>query len=316
MPTAGPNVEPSACARCRSRAATAVSTPLYEARTAGPSAFVAMLPAPMKPQRTGSGVLAGSVTTCLRVGAGEMPAHIIAATRTVTGPGTREGSLNDYQRLWLGFSVSTIGDGVTLTAGPLLVASLTHDPLLVAGALFAQQLPWLLFSLVSGVYVDRLDRRRLIAFIDLGRAVIIGVLAVSIALGGANIDALYIALFLLGTGETLARTATQALVPSVVAPDKLGTRQRPADGFLGRGRRPLCAAARGVPVRLGRSVALRLRLGHLRRRRPARALLAYAPQASTLSGPACRSQYGPTLPRGCVSCGASRCCAPSPSASA
>jgi MFS family permease len=133
----------------------------------------------------------------------------------------RAGMLNDYRRLWLGFSVSTIGDGVTLTAGPLLVASLTHDPLLVAGALFAQRLPWLLFSLVSGVYVDRLDRRRLIAFVDLTRAVIVGGLAVTIALGGSNIDELYVALFLLGTGETLARTATLALLPSIVGRDGL-----------------------------------------------------------------------------------------------
>ncbi|MDX6226839.1 MAG: hypothetical protein QOI76_229 [Frankiales bacterium] len=28
--------------------------------------------------------------------------------------------LTDYRRLWLGYSVSTIGDGVTLSAGPLL----------------------------------------------------------------------------------------------------------------------------------------------------------------------------------------------------
>ena len=101
------------------------------------------------------------------------------------------------------------------------MASLTHDPLLVAGAFFAQQLPWLLFSLVSGVYVDRLDRRRLITFVNLGRAVIIGALAVSIAVGGANIDALYVALFLLGTGETLARTATVALLPSIVGVEGL-----------------------------------------------------------------------------------------------
>ena len=131
-------------------------------------------------------------------------------------------ALSDYRRLWLGYSVSTTGDGVTLAAGPLLVASLTHDPLLVAGALFAQRLPWLLFSLVSGVCVDRLDRRRLMAFVDLGRAVIVGGLALSIALGGATIDALYVTLFLLGTGETLARTATLALLPSVVGTDGLG----------------------------------------------------------------------------------------------
>jgi MFS family permease len=129
--------------------------------------------------------------------------------------------LNDYRRLWLGFSVSTIGDGVTLTAGPLLVASLTHDPLLVAGALFVQRLPWLLFSLISGVFVDRLDRRRLIAIVDLGRAVVIGVLALVIYARGATVDELYVALFLLGTGDTLATTATLALLPSTVRQDQL-----------------------------------------------------------------------------------------------
>ncbi|MDX6206168.1 MAG: hypothetical protein QOF39_2225 [Frankiales bacterium] len=129
--------------------------------------------------------------------------------------------LNNYRRLWLGYSVSTIGDGVTLTAGPLLVASLTHDPLLVAGALFVQRLPWLLFSLVSGVFVDRLDRRRLIAIVDLTRAVIVGGLALAIATEGATVDELYVALFLLGTGDTLATTATLALLPSTVGPDGL-----------------------------------------------------------------------------------------------
>ncbi len=124
--------------------------------------------------------------------------------------------LTDYRRLWLGYSISVIGDGVTLVAGPLLVASLTRDPLLVAGALFVQRLPWLLFSLVSGVFVDRLDRRRLIAIVDLARAVVIGGLALVIYGHGATITELYVALFLLGTGDTLATTATLAILPSTV----------------------------------------------------------------------------------------------------
>jgi MFS family permease len=127
----------------------------------------------------------------------------------------------DYRRLWLGYSISTIGDGVTMIAGPLLVASLTRDPLLVAGALFVQRLPWLLFSLISGVFVDRLDRRRLIAFVDLARAVVIGGLALVIYGRGATVQELYIALFLLGTGDTLATTATLAILPSTVGPEGL-----------------------------------------------------------------------------------------------
>jgi hypothetical protein len=63
----------------------------------------------------------------------------------------------DFTRLWTASAVSNLGDGVTGVAGPLLVASLTDSPALVAGAAFAQQLPWLLFSLPAGAWVDRVE---------------------------------------------------------------------------------------------------------------------------------------------------------------
>lgn len=61
-----------------------------------------------------------------------------------------------------------------LAAGPLLVASRTRDPALVAGAVFAGQLPWLLISVISGVYVDRLDRRHVIVLANVLQATTIG----------------------------------------------------------------------------------------------------------------------------------------------
>jgi hypothetical protein len=67
----------------------------------------------------------------------------------------------EFYKLWTASAVSNIGDGVTMAAAPLLVASLTTDPALVAGAVFVQQLPWLLFALISGAYVDQVDRRQL-----------------------------------------------------------------------------------------------------------------------------------------------------------
>ena len=44
----------------------------------------------------------------------------------------------DYRRLWVANAVSVAGDGVTVTAGPLLAASITHDPLLVVKRLLAR----------------------------------------------------------------------------------------------------------------------------------------------------------------------------------
>ncbi|MFM2071470.1 MAG: hypothetical protein RLZZ623_1733, partial [Actinomycetota bacterium] len=66
--------------------------------------------------------------------------------------------------------ISNIGDGIALAAGPLLVASQTHDPLLVAAAAFLQRIPWLLFGLSAGVVADRLDRRLVVVVSDLLRA--------------------------------------------------------------------------------------------------------------------------------------------------
>ncbi len=100
--------------------------------------------------------------------------------------------------------------------------SLTGDPGLVAGAALVQQLPWLLFALLSGVYVDRLDRRRLIVSGSTppGAAVLAG-LAVTVATDTVTVPLIYVAFFLLGTGETLADSAYQAVLPSLVPDEHL-----------------------------------------------------------------------------------------------
>ncbi|GAB2967695.1 MFS transporter [Saccharothrix stipae] len=127
----------------------------------------------------------------------------------------------DFTKLWFASAVSNIGDGMTLAAGPLLLASLTDDPALVAGAVFAQQLPWLLFSLLSGVVVDRFDRRGLSVAANVARGAVVAGLAVAIWTGHATLPVVYACLFLLGVGETIADNASSALLPSVVAKEHL-----------------------------------------------------------------------------------------------
>src|SRR3546814_1568170 len=77
-----------------------------------------------------------------------------------------------------------IGDGVALAAGPLLIASQTHDPFLVAMGVLVQRLPWLLFGLYAGAVADRLDRRRLVITVDLLRVLALAVLVA--AIGGRS----------------------------------------------------------------------------------------------------------------------------------
>ena len=126
-----------------------------------------------------------------------------------------------YRKLWAASTISNLGDGVTLVAGPLLAASLTRDPALVAGLTFAQQLPWLLFSLPSGALVDRLDRRLLMGTVDAFRAGVIGVLGLAVLGGWASLPLMYAAFFLLGTAETLFANASLAILPSLVPRESL-----------------------------------------------------------------------------------------------
>src|SRR5688572_10830671 len=127
----------------------------------------------------------------------------------------------DYAKLWLASGMSSLGGGVTLAAGPLLMAPISHDPAVVAGAVFAQPLPWLLFSLLSGVFVDRLDRRVIVGTADTVRGLVMAGLALLVWQSGVSVPAIYAAVFLLGVGSTLADNAGQALLPSVVSGDDL-----------------------------------------------------------------------------------------------
>jgi len=117
--------------------------------------------------------------------------------------------------------VSSAGDGMFLTAFPLLAAILTRDPVLIAGVTIASRLPWLMFSLFTGALADRMDRRKLMIGADLIRLVIVGLLGVAILTDVVNIWMLYFSAFLLGSCETLHVNAAQGLIPAIVKPEDL-----------------------------------------------------------------------------------------------
>ncbi|HEX6026388.1 MAG TPA: MFS transporter, partial [Solirubrobacter sp.] len=121
-----------------------------------------------------------------------------------------------YVALWASSTMSALGSGLATIAAPLLVASQTSDPLIVSAAFGVAWLPWLLFALPGGVLVDRVDRRRLMILIDWVRAAVMAVLAVTIVTGYTSIALLYVVLFVVNTGEIVIRSATQAMIPSVV----------------------------------------------------------------------------------------------------
>jgi len=85
--------------------------------------------------------------------------------------------------------VNNAGDGVAVSAGPLLVASQTREPFLVSLALLMEYLPVLLFGVIGGVAADRFDRRRMVVGMNLARSFVLAVLVATIVTGAVKISA-------------------------------------------------------------------------------------------------------------------------------
>ncbi|MGW3960246.1 MFS transporter [Amycolatopsis sp. NPDC005003] len=118
-------------------------------------------------------------------------------------------------------AASHLGDGIGKVALPLLATTLTRDPVLIAGLSATQFLPWLLFAAVAGALVDRIDRRRAMIVANTARAAAVGALAVLVAAGGMTIWLVYLTALIIGTAETIADSAANALIPAVVGDGSL-----------------------------------------------------------------------------------------------
>ena len=128
----------------------------------------------------------------------------------------------NFPWIWSSSTVSNLGDGVVLAAGPLLVASITTEPIAVAMAMFAQRVPWFLFGLWAGAVVDRVDRRHLLIVVDIIRAAILLGLTATVALDLVNLPIIYVTMFLLGAAETLVDNAGGALLATAIPKEHLG----------------------------------------------------------------------------------------------
>lgn len=118
--------------------------------------------------------------------------------------------------------VTNLGDGILIAAGPLLVASQTRDPLLVASAMLALQAPWLVFGLFAGALADRLDRRRVMIAANVVRGLVLAGLSTVVATGHVNIAIVLAALLALGTAETFVDATAATLTPMLVDKRDLG----------------------------------------------------------------------------------------------
>ncbi|OKI12430.1 MFS transporter [Nocardiopsis sp. TSRI0078] len=126
-----------------------------------------------------------------------------------------------FWNLWASSALSNLADGVLKVVLPLVALRFTDSPLLIAGVTFALTVPWLFFSLPAGALADRLDRRRVMLGANLARGLLLGALALALALNLGSIWLLYAVALCVGITETLYDTSAQSLLPQVVGRDRL-----------------------------------------------------------------------------------------------
>jgi predicted MFS family arabinose efflux permease len=123
--------------------------------------------------------------------------------------------------MWLGACVSTIGTFVQQFAQSWLVYDLTKDPFYLGLDLFLGQLPIMLFSLVGGVFADRLDRKKMLLYSQYIQMTCAFILAVLFATHTVRVWHILTLSFFVGVGQSFGGPAYSALLPTLVGPEDL-----------------------------------------------------------------------------------------------
>jgi MFS family permease len=127
-----------------------------------------------------------------------------------------------YRRLWTSILISSFGGQVTMLALPLTAAVLLHATPTQMGLLSAMEIaPFVLFSLPSGVWLDRVRKLPVYVVGEVAIAAIVGSITLAWALGWLTMTWLYVAGFAIGTVATTAGSAAQIVLTQIVARERL-----------------------------------------------------------------------------------------------
>jgi MFS family permease len=128
----------------------------------------------------------------------------------------------DFLKLWTAETISVFGSAITQLALPLIAATVLDVTPFEFGLLTTIEfLPFILFSLPAGVWVDRLRRRPILILGDLGRALAIASIPIAFYFDALTIWQLYIVGFINGILTVFFDVAYQSYLPSVVERDQL-----------------------------------------------------------------------------------------------
>ena len=127
-----------------------------------------------------------------------------------------------YRRLWTSILISSFGGQVTLLALPLTAAVLLHAAPTQMGLLTAMELvPFALFSLPTGVWLDRVRKLPVYVIGELSVACAVATVPVAWWFGWLSMGWLYVVGFLIGAVNTTAGSAAQIVLTQIVPRERL-----------------------------------------------------------------------------------------------
>ena len=127
----------------------------------------------------------------------------------------------DFRLLWAGMTVSLVGDGVFLVAIAWTAYSLWNTPAALSIVGIAMTVPMIACLLFGGVISDRFDRRRILLYADLGRGLVVALLAALALADALNFAGLVVIVAAYGVGAAFFTPAFESIVPTIVHPDDL-----------------------------------------------------------------------------------------------
>jgi MFS family permease len=128
----------------------------------------------------------------------------------------------DFLKLWSAETISQFGTQVSQLALPFIaITILDASAFAVAALATVEFLPFLLFTLPAGVWVDRLPRRMLLIVSDYGRAALLFSVPVAYAFDALTLPQLFVVGFLVGTFNVVFDVSYQAYLPSLVRRDQI-----------------------------------------------------------------------------------------------
>jgi MFS family permease len=129
----------------------------------------------------------------------------------------------DFAKFWVGQTISNLGSSFTQWAVPLLVFQLTHSAVSLGAAVAATFLPYLLFGLPLGAWMDRVDRKRAMIALDSINALVILSVPLAAQSGHLTVWWIYGVTFIQSTVFIAFSAGEFAAIPSLVSTDDLVT---------------------------------------------------------------------------------------------